>query len=83
MTDINLVPPKMRDEWRHELNHAAHRLSTVREALGVLGAVNPRGSLEGLAVDLETARRQITALQIAVAAELRLLGVEQSEREEE
>ena len=70
MTSITQAPAKVRDHWRHELNHAAHRLSKVREALGVLGALEPRGSLEGLAADLNAVSIQIRNLQIEVAAEL-------------
>lgn len=73
MTAVGEVSAEDRDRWRHDLNCAAHRLAIVREALGVLGAVPGKGSLEGLAADLELASRQVRNLQVEVAAELRVL----------
>ena len=63
MTDVASAPAELRDRWRHDLNNAAHRVSVVRESIGVLGVMPGKGSLEGLAADLELAQKQLRAIQ--------------------
>lgn len=71
MTDIKIVPDDMRDRWRHDLNCSAYRLSGVRNALGVIGVMNPQGSLEGLIIDMERARIMLKGIQDEAAAAIR------------
>lgn len=66
MTAVAAAPAEQRDRWRHELNGAAERLAVVREAVGVLGAMPAKGSLEGLDEDLSRALFTLSMIRAEV-----------------
>jgi hypothetical protein len=68
MIPIKSVAVEDRDRWRHELNHIASRLTQARAALGVVGAMEPRGSLRGFAVDITHSIEQLEIIQEEIIA---------------
>jgi hypothetical protein len=67
MTYVASAPEQVRNRWRHDLNGVTERLAVVRQSIGVLGAMHAKGSLEGLALDLERAVHALTGMQAEVA----------------